>query len=100
MSVYKVLLGKLYTNLTLLTMGCLWIDGAEGGGQKDPIPKIFPTYPAMMALDTVVHYPKTTQKIYKPRDTPLGFCWHEHFSPKISKFCYTKKYRYRLHLKT
>ena len=28
---------------------------------------------------------------------PPGFCWHQHFLPEISKFCYIRKYRYRFH---
>ena len=60
-------------------------------------PKICHTYPTMMKLGTVIPYPKKIQKIYESRDTPLEFCWHQHFSPEISKFCYIKKCRYRLH---
>ena len=80
----------------LLFRACSWI----GGTKKVPLTKICLTYPPMMALDTVMPYPKKIPQIYKSRDTPLEFWWHQHFSPKISKFCYTKKYRYRLHLRT
>ena len=38
-----------------------------------------------------LRYLKKIQKIYKSHATPLEFCWHRHFSPKISKFCYIKK---------
>ena len=68
------------------------------GGQKGPLPKFCHIYPTMMKLGTVIPYLKKIQKIYKSRDTPLEFCWHQHFSPEISKFCYIKKCRYRLHL--
>ena len=44
--------------------------------------------------------PKEGKKIYESRDTPLEFCWHQHFSPQISKFCCIKKYRYRLFFDT
>ena len=27
----------------------------------------------------VIPYPKEIQKIYESRDTPLAFCWHQHF---------------------
>ena len=51
-----------------------------GGGKKaPPLPKICHTYPTMMKLGTVIPYPKKIQKIYESRDTPLEFCWHQHF---------------------
>ena len=37
------------------------------------------------------------QQRYKSRDTPLEFCWHQHFLLEISTLCYIKKYRFRLH---
>ena len=53
----------------------LWV----GGGQKDsPLPKICHTYPTMMKLRIVILYLKKIQKLYKSRDTPLEFCWHQH----------------------
>ena len=48
----------------------------DGGG---PIPKICQTYPTMMKLGTVMLYPKKIQIIYESRDTPLEFCWDQHF---------------------
>ena len=33
-------------------------------------------------------------------DTSFDFCWHQLFSPEISKFCYIKKYRDILHFDT
>ena len=67
------------------------------GGKKAALPKICHTYPTMMKLGTVIPYLKKIQKIYESRNTPLEFCWHQHFPPKIRKFCYIKKYRYRLY---
>ena len=61
--------------------------GERGGGKKDPLTKICHRYPTMMNLGTVIPYLKMTQKIYE-------------FSPEISKFCYVKKYMYRLHFDT
>ena len=40
------------------------------------------------------------QKIYKSRDTLFEICCYHHFLPEISKFCYIKKYRYRLYFDT
>ena len=75
--------------------------GVGGGGvQKGPLPKTCHTYPTMMKLGTVIPYLKKIQKLYESRDTPLEFCWHQHFLPEINKFCYIKKYRYRFHLDT
>ena len=44
-----------------------------------PLSKICHTHPQMMKLSTVIPYLKTIQKIYSSRDTPLEFCWHQHF---------------------
>ena len=68
------------------------------GEAKRPLPKICHTYLTMMKLGTVILYLNKFQKLYKSHDTPLGFCWHLHFLPEISKFCYIRKYRYRFHL--
>ena len=54
----------------------------------------------MMKIGTVVPYPNKTQRMYESRDTPLEFCWHQHFSSEINKFCYIRKCRYRLHFGT
>ena len=63
-------------SLTLFRMGCSQM---EGGVAKRPLPKICHTYPTMMNLDTVISYLKKFQKLYESHDTPLGFCWHQHF---------------------
>ena len=47
-------------------------------------------------LCTVIPYLRKIRKLYKSRDTSLELCWHQHFSTEISKFCYIKKYTYRL----
>ena len=84
MAIYKVKCClKSYMILTLLKMGLFFF---EGGG--------------CLRTGTVIPYPKKIQKIYKSHDTLLEFADISIFSPKISKFCYTKKYRYRLHLST
>ena len=49
------------------------------GGQKGHLPKICHTYSTMMKLSTVIPYWKKIQKVYKSRDIPLEFCWHQHF---------------------
>ena len=52
----------------------------DGGGPFWlPLPKICHTHPAMMKLGTVILYLRKTEKIYKSRDTPLEFCWDQHF---------------------
>ena len=78
------------------------MDGVGGGGQKGPLSKIFHSYPTMtkLKLGTVIPYLKNPQKIYESRDTLLELCWHQHFSSEISKFCYIRKYRYKLHFGT
>ena len=62
-------------------------DGIFGGcsrmrGSKSPhslLPKICHTYSIMMKLGTIILYPKKIQKIFDSCDTPLHFCWHQHF---------------------
>ena len=71
------------------------------GGQKgSPLPKVCHTYPTMMKIGTVIPYVKKIQKIYESRDTPPTSTDISNYSPKISKFCYMKKYRSRLHFST
>ena len=91
-----------YLYLTLFRMGFFRAAHGWGWGGKNATahPKICHTYPTMMKLGTVIPYPKKIQKIHEPRDTPLEFFWHQHFLPKISKFCYIKKYRFRLYFDT
>ena len=87
--------------LTLFGMGFLRAARRGGRGAKRPLfPKICHSYPTIMKLGTVIPYLKKIQKLYESRDTPLEFCWHKHFLPEISKFCYIKKCRYRFHLDT
>ena len=90
------------TTFEMLTLFRMDIFGAAHGWGWEPkkglpLPKICHTYPTMMKLDTVVPYLKKIQKMYESRDKPAYFCWHQHFSTKVSKFCYIKKYRYGLH---
>ena len=49
------------------------------GGTKRPPSLKSVTHPTMMKLGTVISYLKKIQKIYKSRDTPLEFCWHQQF---------------------
>ena len=83
-----------------LFRGC---SGMRGGGRvaKMPLfPKICHTYPTMMELGTVLPYLKKIQNIYESRDTFLSSADISSFSKEISKFCYIKKYMYRLHFVT
>ena len=63
-----------------LFRGCSW-KGRRGGGAKrpHPLPKICHRYPTMMKLGTVIPCLKKIQKIYESRDTPIEFCWYQHF---------------------
>ena len=75
MAIYNVLFDKLYTILTLFTMGLFsWgFIRIGGGAEKDPLRKIRLTYPTMITFGTIIPYLKKIQKIYKSRDTPLEF---------------------------
>ena len=80
--------------------GLFWSCSRIGGGKKVPLPKICHTYPTIMILGTVVPYLKEDKRnIWMTWHTP-AFCWNQHFSLEIGKFCYIKKYRYRLHFGT
>ena len=48
-------------------------------GKKAPLSKICYIDSTMMELGMVIPYLKKIQKIYKSQDTPLEFCWHQHF---------------------
>ena len=80
--------------------GCSWMGRGQPPLPPNPFPKVCHTYPTMMKLGTLIPYLKKNQKLYKSRDTPPEFCWHQQFLPEISKFCYIKKYRYRLYFGT
>ena len=72
-------------------------------GQKVPPPllrKICHIYLTMMKLATVIPYLKKIQKIYESHDTSLSSADVSIFLLEISKVCYIKKYRYRLHFDT
>ena len=60
--------------------GCSWI-----GVQKcslPSLPKICHTYPTMMKLSAIIPYLTKIQNIFKLRDTPIKFCWHQYFFTK------------------
>ena len=51
----------------------------------------------MMKLGTGISYLNKSKKYMNHVTHPLGSADISIFSPKITKFCYIKKYRYRLH---
>ena len=67
-----------------------------GEPKRLPLPKICHTYPTMMEFGTAIPYLKKIQKYINHVTHPLSSADISIFSPKISKFCYIKKYRYRL----
>ena len=94
-------LTEMVHSLTLFRNGLF---GAAHGwrGRKGPLfPKICHTYPAMMKRGTVIYYLKKTQNIYMNLVTHrLGSADISIFSSEFSKFCYIRKWRYRLHFGT
>ena len=58
------------------------------------------TYPTMMKLGTVIPYLKKIQKYMNHLTHPVSSADISIFSTQIRKFCYIKKYRYRLHFDT
>ena len=69
----------------------------EWGVKKAPHPKICHTYPTLMKLGTVVPCLKKIQKYINHVAHLLSSADISIFSPKISNFCYIRKYSYRLH---
>ena len=69
----------------------------EWGVKKVPHPKICHTYPTLMKLGTVVPCLKKIQKYINHVAHLLSSADTSIFSPKISNFCYIRKYSYRLH---
>ena len=68
---------------------------------KNPhVPKMSHTYLAMVKLRIVIPYLKKIQKYINHVKQPLGSAGIIIFSLEISKFCYIKKYKYRLHFDT
>ena len=51
----------------------------RGGTKRPPLPKTCHAYPPMMRLGTFIPYLKKIRKLYESCDTPLEFCWHQHF---------------------
>ena len=74
------------------------IFGAAHGWR--PLHKICHTYPTIMKLDTVIPYLKRTKKYMNHNTHPLSSPNISIFSSEVSKICYIKKYRYRLHFDT
>ena len=60
-------------------MGFFGAAHRSGGAKRLPLPKICHTSPTMIKLGTVIPYPKKIREIYESRDTPLKFCYYQHF---------------------
>ena len=78
-----------------------WRCSRMAGGAENPLfSKIYYTYATIMKLGTVMSYLKKIQKA----NNHVTQCFYSAdisiFSPEISKFCYIKKYRYRMHFNT
>ena len=70
----------------------------DGGGQNAPFPKTCHTYPTKMKLGTIIPYLKKTQKIYESRNTPLEFCWYQHFYIKNQQILLYQKIKIQIAL--
>ena len=88
--------------LTLFRMGFFGTAHRWGGGAAfwAPLPKIRHTYRTMMKLGTVIPYLRNIQKMYKSLTHSLSSAGISIFLPEIRKFCYIKKYTYRLEFDT
>ena len=86
--------------LTLFRMGIFRAAYGWRRSKRSPLPKICHTYPTMMKVGAVIPYLKKIQKMYESSAHPLISSDISIFAPKIRKFCYINKYRYRFHFKT
>ena len=94
-----------YQSLKLLLAHSGWAfsalltDGGGGGGGGENSPRSLKSVTHILQRwnVAVIPYLKKTQKIYESRDTPLSSADISIFSWEISKFCYIRKYKYRLH---
>ena len=71
-----------------------------GKAKKAPLPKLCHVYPTMMKLGTVIPHQKRSKKFMNHVTHPLSSADISNFSQEIRKFCYIKKYMYRLHFDT
>ena len=90
---HEISLQKLNLIQDGLFRGCSWM---EGGQKGHPSLKCH-TYPTMMKLGTVIPYLNKILKDMNHITNPLSSADVSIFSLGVSKFCYIKKYRYRLH---
>ena len=75
--------------------------GYRGGeAKRSPFPKICHTYPGTTKRGTVIPYLRRCKTYMNHVTHRLSSADISVFSLKISKFCYIKKYRYRLHIDT
>ena len=98
---YFNLFSLLRLTLTLFRMDIF--GAAHGWGvraKRLPLLKICHTYPTMMKHGTVIPYLRKIQKYMNYVTQHFSSAYISIFSPEISKFCYIKKYRYRLHFGT
>ena len=85
------------TDLLLTLFGWAFLGLLTNGWPKGPLSKICHTYPTMMKLGTIIPYLKKIQKYMNHVTYVLSSADINIFSLEISKICYFKKCRYRLH---
>ena len=74
---------------------------AHGWGvEKGSLPKICHTYPTMRKHWHIYTYIKKIHNKYKSRDTPLAFCWYQHFFSRNQQLSLYQDCRYSLHFNT
>ena len=64
---------------------------------NDRVIELCHTYPTIMKLGTIIPYLKKTQKYMNHVTHLLSSADISIFSSEIGRFCYIRKYRYRLH---
>ena len=92
-----------YLKNLIMTLSLFRMDrfvAADGRPKESLLYKICRTYLTIKKLGTVISYIHKMQKRYKLRDTPLEFCWSQHFFTGNQQLFYINKYWYRFHFNT
>ena len=87
---------SIVNTLARMTFGRVLLFNPIQDGLLAHLPKIRHTYPTMMKLGTVIPYLRKIQKCINHVTHPLSSADISIFSSEINKFCYIKKYIYRL----
>ena len=76
--------------------GCSRISGSKKSTSLKSVAHILQWWNLVQLCFTL----RKSKKIYKSRDAPLEFCWHQHFFNENQQLCQIKRYGYKFHFDT